>query len=119
MVKELQLSHKLLELNQEAALRFEKSREEEVTYDFYRDIKPVFEQGSALAHEWKERLTEMFKEGRPKYIHASQLESAVDNLEQQLLQSFDAKAKALRFRNTKESVDYTVQSVIEWLEEKS
>ncbi|MBS2969366.1 DUF1798 family protein [Metabacillus sp. KIGAM252] len=113
---ELELSYKLKQINEEALARFMEGKEKETAYDFYAQIKPAFEEGSKIANDWKDLLTERYKTDRPKHVHPSQLDSAVDNIEQQILQSFDPKAKSLRYKNTKESVDYVVNSVIEWLE---
>ncbi|MGD6815803.1 DUF1798 family protein [Metabacillus sp. 84] len=118
MIKELELSYSLKKINEESLNRFLKGKEEAKDFDFYSDIKPAFEKGSKLAADWKTLLEERYKTDRPKHIHPSQLDSTVSNLEQQILQSFDPKAKSLRFKNTKESIDYVVNSVIEWLEHK-
>ncbi|WP_338776731.1 DUF1798 family protein [Metabacillus sp. FJAT-52054] len=113
---ELELSYKLKQINEESLARFLAGKESETAYDFYAHIKPVFEEGSNIANDWKDLLAERYKTDRPKHIHPSQLESTVEIIQQQILQSFDPKAKSLRYKNTKESVDYVVNSVIEWLE---
>ncbi|AZB43296.1 DUF1798 family protein [Bacillus sp. FJAT-42376] len=115
---ELELSYKVKQINDESMKRYLQNKAEERPFDFYEDIKPVFEEGSRIAVKWKELIEERYKTDRPKHIHPSQLESAVSNIEQQILQSFDPKAKSVRYKNTKESIDYVVNSVIDWLIKK-
>jgi hypothetical protein len=112
----LSLTAAMLEYNEEALKRLAEDKEEEQsdTY-FYEKVKPyvdLFDEGvqswSNLCREWVERA-------KPKYLHPQQIETAADNLQQVVVQSFYVSSRNVRVKKMIHSNKYTLQSIMESL----
>jgi len=113
-------SQHLLELLQESKQRFESFQEkpEKTEAYFYDQVKPNFEMMKDKSNVWEQLALEWIKEKKPKYIHPSQIESAMENVEQVVLQSFYKDINKQRFNNLHHSVEYLLNNIMDEIEEK-
>lgn len=113
-------SQHLLELLQESKERFKSFQEkpEKSEAYFYNQVKPNFEMMKDKSNVWEQLALEWIKKEKPKYIHPSQIESAVENVEQVILQSFYKDINKQRFNNLHHSVEYLLNNIMNEIEEK-
>jgi len=123
-VKALELllisSQQLLQHLEECKKRFEQLNEkpEKTEEYFYDDVKPYFELVMNKANEWKPLAVKWVSEYKPKYIHLTQIDSAMENIEQVVLQSFYKDVNKQRFHNLHHSVEYILNGMIEQMDRK-
>jgi Mg2+ and Co2+ transporter CorA len=112
-------SKKLLQHMNECRDRFEKTilKPEKTEALFYKEVRPKFELVMNHANIWKPLAEAWVKEQQPKYIHLSQIESTIDNIEQIVLQSFYKDVNKQRFHNLHHSVEYIIKSIVSELNE--
>lgn len=113
-------SQHLLELLQESKQRFESFQEkpEKTESYFYDQVKPNFEMMKDKLNVWEQLALEWIQKKKPKYIHPSQIESAMENVEQVVLQSFYKDINKQRFTNLHHSVEYLLNNIMDEIEEK-
>ncbi|MEK3808333.1 DUF1798 family protein [Bacillus sp. FSL H8-0547] len=117
--KILENSEKLLYITDECVRRFENDSKKKEDVDFFHEVKPAFEDAMKVMSEWKRDVLAWRDEAKPKYLFPAQIDSAEENFEQLVLQSFYKDSKAIRFKNMKQSIDYTIESVMDRLEAHS
>jgi hypothetical protein len=110
----IMFSRELLQLLDDCKVRFEKIKQkpEKTESLFYNEVKPAFEMVMNQATKWKPLAEAWVKEHKPKYIHLSQIESTIDNIEQIVLQSFYKDVNNQRFHNLHNSVEYIIDSIL-------
>ncbi|WP_175639685.1 DUF1798 family protein [Metabacillus schmidteae] len=108
----------LLQCLTECKQRFEsfQKKPEKTDAYFYEQVKPTFELVKDKADVWEQLASEWIKKKRPKYIHQSQIDSARENLEQVVLQSFYKDINNQRFHNMHHSVEYLLNTIIDQIE---
>ncbi|MCM3652076.1 DUF1798 family protein [Metabacillus litoralis] len=113
-------SKELLQLLTNCKERFElvNTKPEKTEALFYDEVKPTFEKIMNQANAWKPLAEAWVKEQKPKYVHLSQIESTLDNIEQVVLQSFYKDVNKQRFHNLHHSVEYIVNSILAEIEER-
>ncbi len=113
-------SHQLLQLLTDCKQRFESLHEkpEKTEAYFFEHVKPNFELIMGKTNGWEPLALEWVKEEKPKYIHHSQIESTMENIEQVVLQSFYKDINKQRFHNLHNSVEYLLNCIIDGIEEK-
>jgi hypothetical protein len=107
-------SKELLQLMNECKARFEAldQKPEKTEALFYNKVQPTFELVMNHANTWKPLAEAWVKDNKPKYIHLSQIESTIENIEQVVLQSFYKDVNNQRFHNLHYSVEYIVNSIL-------
>lgn len=83
---------------------------------FYEEVKPTFESVVDIANKWRVEAVNWVKQNQPKYIHENQIHSAVENMEQMILQSFYKDTNKQRMTNLHHSVEYVINSIISGIE---
>lgn len=113
-MKLIMFSKVLLQLIDDCKVRFEliNQKPEKTEARFYNEVKPTFELVMNHANAWKPLAQAWVKKQKPKYIHLSQIESTIDNIEQVVLQSFYKDVNNQRFHNLHHSVEYIVNSIL-------
>ena len=96
---------------------FQKKPDKTEAY-FYEQVKPTFELIKEKANDWEQLALEWIKKEKPKYIHPSQIESAMENIEQVVLQSFYKDINKQRFHNLEHSVEYLINTIVDEIEKK-
>jgi hypothetical protein len=119
-LKLVTFSQQILNSLEECRNRFEQlNGKPEKTEDyFYMKVKPTFESIMENLQKWKPLAEDWVRRNRPKYIHQSQIDSAIENMEQVVLQSFYKDVNNQRFHNLHHSVEYILCSIIDEIEEK-
>lgn len=111
------LTIKLLQMNKTAVARKETvMQKEEHSPDFYGEVKPFCDEGSKLLTEWRPFVLQWLAAEKPLYIHPSQIESTIENLETVMVQSFYKEAKSRRFFEQAKSVEYVLESILSQLD---
>lgn len=107
-------SKDLLQQINESKDRFEKiiQKPEKTEALFYNEVRPAFELVMNQANKWKPLAEAWVKNRKPKYIHLSQIESTIENIEQIVLQSFYKDINKQRFHNLHHSVEYIIKSIL-------
>ncbi|MDQ0225148.1 hypothetical protein CHH83_20035 [Bacillus sp. 7586-K] len=108
------ISKNLLHAIDECKERFEliKQKPEKTEELFYNKVKPTFETVSDLTAKWKPLADDWIVKTNPKYIHLTQIESTVENIEQIILQSFYKDINNQRFYNLYNSVEYILKTML-------
>ncbi len=96
---------------------FQKKPEKTDEY-FFNEVKPTFELIKDKSDIWEQYASEWIKKEKPKYIHQSQIDSATENLEQVVLQSFYKDINKQRFHNLHHSVEYLLSTMLAEIEKK-
>ena len=110
----------LLQCLTECKRRFEsfQKKPEKTDAYFYEQVKPTFELLKVKADGWEQLASEWIKKNKPKYIHQSQIDSARENLEQVVLQSFYKDINNQRFHNLHHSVEYLLNTILAEIDNK-
>ncbi|MGM0873950.1 MAG: DUF1798 family protein [Bacillota bacterium] len=113
-------SKELLQLMDDCKVRFEliNQKPEKTEALFFNEVKPTFELVMNHVKAWKPLAEEWIKEQKPKYIHLSQIESTIDNIEQVIMQSFYKDVNNQRFHNLHHSVEYIINSILTEIDER-
>lgn len=98
--------------------RFWKMREEDRAPDFFQEVKPHADEIHALLKDWQQQADAWIKENRPKYMHTQQIASAVESMEQFVVQSFYKETSKKRFLDATHSTSYTIKNFYNLLEEE-
>jgi len=106
------LSEQLMNLVEESYLRFEKTKEKELNYDFYKDVKPYCDYLNDLLIEWESGVIHWIKKERPKYLTQIQIKNTSEHIEQISLQSFYGDTSRKRMKDQKESVLFILNSIV-------
>ncbi|KOS69023.1 hypothetical protein AEA09_11020 [Lysinibacillus contaminans] len=96
--------------------RFWKMREEDRAPDFFQEVKPHADNIHALLKDWQQQADAWIKENRPKYMHSQQIASAVESMEQFVVQSFYKETSKKRFLDATHSTSYTMKNFYRLLE---
>ena len=110
----LSLTNKMLQYNEEAFKRLEESKAEEQSDTFfYKQVKPYVDVFDDQVHRWSAVCERWIEDAQPKYIHKQQIETAVDNLQQVVLQSFYVSSRNARIKKMIHANKYTLISILE------
>lgn len=85
-------------------------REEDRTPDFFGEVKPHVDTIHLLLKEWQQEANAWIQKNRPKYMHAGQIASAVESMEQFVVQSFYKETSKKRFLDATHSTSYTLNN---------
>jgi len=105
----LQQTSKLIDECEKCVLRFWQMREEDRTPDFFEEVKPHADSIHQLLKEWQQEANVWIQKNRPKYIHTQQIASAVESMEQFVVQSFYKETSKKRFLDAIHSSSYTLE----------
>ncbi|WP_216774170.1 YppE family protein [Metabacillus halosaccharovorans] len=110
----------LLKCLTECKHRFDslQTKPEKTEIYFYEQVKPTFELVKHTANAWEQHALDWIKMEKPKYIHQTQIESAMENIEQVVLQSFYKDVNKQRFHNLHHSVEYVLNTIMDEIEKK-
>ncbi|MFJ8235214.1 YppE family protein [Ureibacillus sp. NPDC094379] len=97
--------------------RFYCMRELDASPDFFNDVKPHADHIHSILVEWQQLTKQWIKENQPKYIHAQQVDNAVDAVDQFVVQSFYKKTSKKRFEQSVLAVHFTLTTLLRNLEE--
>ncbi len=97
--------------------RFYKQRELDATPHFFDEVKPHADHIQTYLTEWQQSALNWIKENRPKYMHETQINNAVDAMNQFVVQSFYKETSKKRFIQSVQSVHYTLSTFLRYLEE--
>lgn len=107
----LEMTEQMIEAAENGADRYQEGKESDLSYDFFETIKPAVEENDDLADRWAKGALELIKARRPKYVHKGQIETAKDNFQELILQSYVHHIHKKRFKDITESVLYTLHAV--------
>ena len=99
--------------------RFWKMREEDRAPDFFQEVKPHADHIHGLLKDWQQQADAWIKEHRPKYMHTQQIASAVESMEQFVVQSFYKETSKKRFLDATHSTSYTLKNFYRLVEEEN
>lgn len=97
--------------------RFWQMREEDRTPDFFMEVKPYADNIHALLKDWQQQADAWIKEHQPKYMYPQQIASAVESMEQFVVQSFYKETSKKRFLDATHSTSYTLKNFYRLVEE--
>ena len=115
--KLINITTKLITAGEEAVNRFYTMREENRAPDFYNEVKPYADEMRQVLQSWQSLANEYIELERPKYMHAIQIQNAVDAMEQFFVQSFFKETSKKRFLQSVQSVKYTLETLQRTVEE--
>ncbi|MEC2062845.1 YppE family protein [Bacillus inaquosorum] len=107
----LEMTEQMIEAAEKGADRYQEGKDSDLSYDFFETIKPAVEENDVLAARWAQGAIELIKARRPKYVHREQIETAKDNFQELVLQSYVHHIHKKRFKDITESVLYTLHAV--------
>ncbi|AWM17383.1 YppE family protein [Bacillus inaquosorum] len=107
----LEMTEQMIEAAEKGADRYQEGKDSDLSYDFFETIKPAVEENDVLAARWAQGALELIKARRPKYVHREQIETAKDNFQELVLQSYVHHIHKKRFKDIAESVLYTLHAV--------
>ncbi|MCY7950419.1 YppE family protein [Bacillus inaquosorum] len=107
----LEMTKQMIEAAEKGADRYQEGKDSDLSYDFFETIKPAVEENDVLAARWAQGTLELIKARRPKYVHREQIETAKDNFQELVLQSYVHHIHKKRFKDITESVLYTLHAV--------
>ncbi|MCE0740080.1 YppE family protein [Bacillus inaquosorum] len=107
----LEMTEQMIEAAEKGADRYQEGKDSDLSYDFFETIKPAVEENDVLAARWAQGALELIKARRPKYVHREQIETAKDNFQELVLQSYVHHIHKKRFKDITESVLYTLHAV--------
>lgn len=99
--------------------RFYDMRERDAVPDFYEDVKPYADHWHGVINKWQEESLLYIKTERPKYVHKPQIDNAAEGMAQVFVQSFYKETSKKRFIQTIQAAQYTLQTFIQAIDEKS
>ncbi|EFI69940.1 YppE family protein [Lysinibacillus sp. HST-98] len=105
----IQQTSKLIDECDQCVSRFWQMREEDRTPDFFQEVKPHADVIHQLLKEWQQEANKWIQKNRPKYMHTQQIASAVESMEQFVVQSFYKETSKKRFLDAIHSTSYTLK----------
>ncbi|WP_394121741.1 YppE family protein [Planococcus donghaensis] len=99
--------------------RFYEMREKDAVPDFYEDVKPYADYWHGKINEWQKESLLYIQQERPKYVHKSTIDTAAEGMTQFFVQSFYKETSKKRFIQTIQAAQYTLQTFILAIDEKS
>jgi len=105
------LTEELLEECKECWLRFLKMRETDTSPDFFKDVKPQSDLYHQKLFTWKNEVESWIDVNKPKYMHKTQVQNAVEAMDQFIVQSFYPKTSKKRLFQSIQSVTYTLETL--------
>lgn len=108
-------TEKLLKECENCKNRFHKMREENLSPNFFEEVKPYADSIHQLLLEWKQNVLLWIKDNQPKYVHKQQIESVVDSMNQFVVQSFYKETSKKRFLQSIYSVEYTLTLLLRYM----
>ncbi|CEA00166.1 hypothetical protein BN1050_00493 [Metalysinibacillus saudimassiliensis] len=106
----------LLEVCEGCLTRFFAMREQAAVPDFFTDVKPFADNWQPQVNDWAQAATAWLADHPQKYMHAVQIESAKEGLNQVIVQSFYKETSKKRFTDTVFAARYTLNSLQKLLE---
>lgn len=76
--------------------------------DFFTQVKPFADEVKEVVDHWRKESAAWIKENRPKNLHATQIESAAEQMEMISVQAFFPETSRTRFINYLQSVRYVL-----------
>jgi Bacterial domain of unknown function (DUF1798). len=110
------ITEQLLQVIQKSAQRFERTKKEGLEYDFFAEIKPSVDKILPILDEWEIVAKKWINKYHPRYLHSQQIDTAKEHIENIVIQSFFQDTSKVRFKNIKESAEYTLRSMIREME---
>lgn len=107
----IQQTSKLIDECEKCVSRFWQMREENRTPDFFAEVKPHADIIHQLLKEWQQEANGWIEKNKPKYMHTQQIASAVESMEQFVVQSFYKETSKKRFLDAIHSASYTFKKV--------
>jgi len=105
----IQQTSKLIDECDQCVSRFWQIREEDRTPDFFQEVKPHAYVIHQLLKELQQEANKWIQKNRPKYMHTQQIASAVESMEQFVVQSFYKETSKKRFLDAIHSTSYTLK----------
>ncbi|MFJ7979650.1 YppE family protein [Lysinibacillus xylanilyticus] len=105
----IQQTSKLIDECERCVSRFWQMREENRTPDFFVEVKPHADIIHQLLKEWQQEANKWIQKNKPKYMHTQQIASAVESMEQFVVQSFYKETSKKRFLDAIHSASYTLK----------
>nr|WP_313470252.1 YppE family protein [Lysinibacillus sp.] len=105
----IQQTAQLIDECEHSVSRFWQMREEDRTPDFFQEVKPHADKIHQLLKEWQQEANKWIEQNRPKYMHTQQIASAVESMEQFVVQSFYKETSKKRFLDAIHSTSYTLK----------
>lgn len=108
----IQQTKQLLAACEEASERFYKMREQNISPDFYGQVKPYADKMQQFLQMWRQEVLLFIDDQQPKYVHPVQIDHAIDAMEQFFVQSFYKETSKKRFLQSIQAVQYTLQTIL-------
>lgn len=100
----------LIDECEKCVARFWQMREEDRAPDFFTEVKPHADAIHQLLKEWQQEANNWIQQNRPKYMHTGQIASAVESMEQFVVQSFYKETSKKRFLDATHSTSFTLNN---------
>lgn len=113
----LKQTETLLQESEECKSRFFKMREENLSPDFFQDVKPHADYIQQLLQQWRQNVLLWIKDNHPKYIYEQQIDSVVEGMNQVVVQSFYKETSKKRFLQLIHSIQYTLTLLLRYMNE--
>lgn len=114
------LTKDLLEKIEASILRLKSIKEmEEYDPDFFGEVKPYADKVHITLDTWRELTLEWIKEEKPKYLYQLQIDTAIENIELLVVQSFYKDTREKRAKEMYQSIVYTLTAILDKIEQKN
>lgn len=112
-----EMTNRLLEYTQRAAVFFQQCRKTGEQGDFYSEVKPFADKVKELSEEWEPEAINWIIVTKPKNLHPLQIKNTKENLQMVAIRSFFPDTSLKRFKNHIQSIEYVLERILEELKE--
>ncbi|MBE4910240.1 YppE family protein [Bacillus luteolus] len=113
------LTNNLLERAEESIHRLESVKgNEDYEPDFFGEVKPYADEVHATLDKWRELTLTWIQKENPKYLYKLQIDTAIENIELLIVQSFYKDTREKRAKETYQSIVYTLKSILDQIHQK-
>jgi site-specific DNA-adenine methylase len=114
------LTKVLLEKVEESILRLESLKEkEDYEPDFFGEVKPYADGVHSTIDKWRELALIWIEKENPKYLYKLQIDTAIENIELLIVQSFYKDTRGKRAKEMYQSIVYTLTSINDQINQKN
>ncbi|GIN85703.1 hypothetical protein J6TS2_20890 [Heyndrickxia sporothermodurans] len=115
----VELTKKLIELNQFAFQTYNQGRESGKQGDFYKEVKPFVDQVKQYCETWLPIAINWVNKIQPKHLHSAQLKNTSENLQMVSVKAYFPDTSLKKFKSHIQSVDYVLKRLLDEMEKNN
>ncbi|QOR65227.1 YppE family protein [Cytobacillus suaedae] len=114
------LTNHLLEKAEESIQRLVSIKgREDYEPDFFGEVKPYADEVHVTLDQWRELTLTWIQKEKPKYLYKLQIDTAIENIELLIVQSFYKDTREKRAKEMYQSIVYTLKSILDQIHQKN